>query len=156
MDAQDGPSKRTSNRSETTPGRFIDLPRTQYRLIQYHFVQFFVEHLSDASRVFDGDLQEMLVLAVIGQTYMRADELGRNNAPINASRIAETTGIPRQTVRRKLQSLEKRGWIHQIEGGAWQLVVEELEALARYDLAELDKRGMERILKFVRTICQHV
>ena len=64
-------------------------------------MQFFVEHLSDVSRVFGGDLQEMLVLAVIGQAYMRADELGRENAPINACRISETTGIPRQTVRRK-------------------------------------------------------
>jgi predicted transcriptional regulator len=156
MDAQDKPPKQPSAPSEGNTAPSIDLPRAQYRLIQYHFVQFFVEHLSDASRVFDGDLQEMLVLAVIGQTYMRADELGRENAPINASRIAETTGIPRQTVRRKLQSLEKRGWIQQIEGGAWQLVVEDMEAIARGDLSELDNRGMERILKFVRRVCPHV
>jgi hypothetical protein len=130
--------------------------RERYRLFQYHFVQFFVEHLSDASRVFEGDLQEMLVLAVIGQAYMRADELGRENATINACRISETTGIPRQTVRRKLQSLQRRGWVQQIEGGAWQLTVHECEAAARIGLAELDKRGMERIQKFVRTVKDRV
>jgi len=126
--------------------------RERYRLFQYHFVQFFVEHLSDVSRVFGGDLQEMLVLAVIGQAFMRADELGRENAPINACRICETTGIPRQTVRRKLQALQRRGWVQQIEGGAWQLTVHEREAAARIDLAELDSRGMERIQKFIRTV----
>jgi hypothetical protein len=130
--------------------------RERYRLFQYHFVQFFVEHLSDASRVFEGDLQEMLVLAVIGQAYMRADELGRENATINACRVSETTGIPRQTVRRKLQSLQRRGWVQQIEGGAWQLTVHECEAAARIGLAELDKRGMERIQKFIRTVKDRV
>jgi predicted transcriptional regulator len=156
MDAQKPPPTLTSTRSGISSTQLVDLSRADYRLVQYHFVQFFVEHLADVSRVFDGDLQEVLVLAVIGQTCIRANELGRKNAPINASRISETTGIPRQTVRRKLQSLEQRGWIHQIEGGAWQLTMDDLEAVARYDLAELDKRGIERILKFVRTINSRV
>jgi predicted transcriptional regulator len=146
------PPKLASSCAATKSTQRVDLPREQYRLIQYHFVQFFVEHLSDASRVFHGDLQEILVLAVIGQTFMRAEEIGRKNAPINASRISETTGIPRQTVRRKLLSLEQRGWIQQIEGGAWQLITDDLDVVARQDLAELDKRSIERILKFVRTI----
>jgi DNA-binding MarR family transcriptional regulator len=156
MDAYDTPLKPASARSGPASPQLVELPREQYRLIQYYFVQFLVEHLSDVSRVFDGDLQEMLVLAVIGQAYIRADELGRENAPVNASRISETTGIPRQTVRRKLQSLEQKGWVHQIEGRAWQLTIEDSEAVARYDLAGLDKRGMERILKFVRTINQRL
>ncbi|MCC3246073.1 helix-turn-helix domain-containing protein [Methylocystis sp. WRRC1] len=59
----------------------------------------------------------MLVLAVIAQAFLRADEIGFENAPTNASRISECTGIPRQTVRRKIQSLEERGWVHRSEGG---------------------------------------
>ncbi len=38
-----------------------------YREYQYCFVEFLTEHLADVSRAFDGDLQEMLVLAVIGR-----------------------------------------------------------------------------------------
>jgi hypothetical protein len=154
------PPKKQPLREATVPASTLPPlegeQRERYRLFQYHFVQFFVEHLSDASRVFEGDLQEMLVLAVIGQAYMRADELGRENAPINACRISETTGIPRQTVRRKLQLLQRRGWVQQIEGGAWQLTVHESEAAARIGLAELDRRGMERIQKFVRTVKDRV
>jgi DNA-binding IclR family transcriptional regulator len=132
------------------------LSREEYRFLQYHFVQFITEHLSDVSRVFDGDLQEVLVLAIIGQVYMRADEQGRENAPIAATRIAEVTNIPRQTVRRKLQSLERRGFIYQIENGGWQLVVHDKEAVARDGLFDLDRRGIERMIKLMRTLKSHV
>lgn len=133
-----------------------NLSREEYRLLQYHFVQFITEHLSDVSRVFNGDLQEVLVLAIIGQVYMHADEQGRENAPIAATRIAEVTNIPRQTVRRKLQSLERRGFIYQIESGGWQLVVRDKEAVAREGLAELDRRGIERLIKLVTRLKSHV
>jgi predicted transcriptional regulator len=133
-----------------------NLSREDYRLLQYHFVQFITEHLSDVSRVFNGDLQEVLVLAIIGQVYMHADEQGRENAPIAATRIAEVTNIPRQTVRRKLQSLERRGFIYQIENGSWQLVVHNKEAFARDALFDLDQRGIERMIRLVRTLKSHV
>lgn len=129
-----------------------ELTREQYRALQYHFVQFFAEHLADVSIAFNGDLQEMLVLAVIGQVYIRAEEQERDNAPISASRISDVTAIPRQTVRRKLQSLERRGWVRQLDNGAWQLVVHDGEALARNGLLDLDRRGAERITKFVRSV----
>lgn len=130
--------------------------REEYRLFQYHFVQFISEHLSDVSRVFNGDLQEVLVLAIIGQVYMHADEQGKENAPITATRIAEVTNIPRQTVRRKLQSLERRGFIHQIENGGWQLAVFEKQVVAQDGLFDLDQRGLERLIKLVRALKSHL
>lgn len=128
------------------------LPRDQYRLLQYKFVQVFTEHLLDVSRTFEGDLLEVVVLATIGQAYLRGDELGKENAAINASNIANATGIPRQTVRRKLLSLKTRGWVEQTDIGAWQLVLVGDEALAREELAALDQRGVERVLKLVRSL----
>lgn len=46
--------------------------RAEYRAYQYRFVEFFVEHLSDISRSFRGDLQAMILIAVVGQMYMQA------------------------------------------------------------------------------------
>lgn len=56
--------------------------REQRRLLQYNFSEFFTEHLLDVSPVFEGDLQMMLVLAVMGQAYlhgMNADESSRQS-----------------------------------------------------------------------------
>ncbi len=130
-----------------TPG---DLSRDDYRLLQYHFVELFVGHLLDASKGFGGDLTELVVMATVGQAHIRGDQLGREHGPINATRISDVTGIPRQTVRRKLESLQKRGWVQQIDGGGWQVVIEESEAVARRDLAELDRSGIRRALKMIR------
>lgn len=129
-----------------------ELSREEYRFLQYHFVEFLVEHLTDVSRAFEGDLQEMLVLAILGQVFIHADEQGLDNLPISASRIADVTGIPRQTVRRKLLSLHRRGWAYQGEDGGWRLTTQRREAAAREDLLELDRRGTERLLKLVRTL----
>lgn len=75
---------------------------------------------------FDGDLDLFLVLAVIGErTYSQqnADPTvtyadfrdGRASATrpqnINLRSIAEFSGIPRETVRRKIADLMERGWI---------------------------------------------
>lgn len=118
-----------------------------YAQSQYHFIQFVSEHLADCAREFDGDLQEMLVLAVIGQVTLNwrisrpPDE--PDGATITASRLADVTGIPRQTVRRKLQSLEKRDWIEQ-SGRAWRLAMRDGVSPASVDLADLNQRGIER------------
>jgi Fic family protein len=128
------------------------LSREQYRLLQYHFVQMFTEHLLDVSKTFEGDLLAVVVLATVGQSYLRGDELGNEDVSITASSISAATGIPRQTVRRKLHSLQQRGWINEIDGGAWQLALNGNEAIAREDLAPLDQRGVERVLKLVRAL----
>ncbi len=117
----------------------------RYLMYQYHIVEFLTEHLADVSSAFGGDLQEMLVLAIIGQKHLRASM----NEPaaettISASRIADVTGIPRQTVRRKLKSLEARGWIAQTPDSAYRLVIRDGTADARKDLNSLDQRSIER------------
>lgn len=53
-------------------GLYRALYRDNYFVFQYNFVQFFVEHLADISRVFDTDLQSVLVLAVVGQMELEA------------------------------------------------------------------------------------
>ncbi|MCU0854872.1 MAG: hypothetical protein MUF63_08225 [Rhodobacteraceae bacterium] len=130
----------------------------QYLDYQYRFVEFFVEHLEDVSRVFRGDLQQVIVLAIIGQLRLRATRsavlagedpmaIPAERCAIGASRIADVTAIPRETVRRKLELLEQRGWIERLEDGTWTLSYEDEISRARKGLSDVDQRGIDRIAR---------
>lgn len=147
------------SKSKQVEAEARQVPKESYALFQYHYVEFLVEHLADCSRMFRGDLQEMLVLAVVGQMQLRAliDSSGERpfvvrpapgDPSISASRIADVTGIPRQTVRRKLLVLQARGWVAQRATGRWQLALDEAgRACARRDLEPLNTRAMDRVLR---------
>lgn len=148
--------------SDSLPGQ-VDATLTrfksQYPRAQYHCVEFLVGHLCDCSRAFSGDLQELLILALIGQMHLRActnpeqdGAIWRSamdvDTSISASRLSDVTGIPRQTVRRKLLALKSRGWIAQNAAGRWHIVLDEQGvAISRRDLAELDDRSLERFAR---------
>ncbi|MCZ0964585.1 hypothetical protein [Paracoccus benzoatiresistens] len=135
-----------------------------YLTYQYCFVEFFLEHLSDISRAFRGDLQTLIVLALIGQVQMRAMRqaattgqdpclLPPERLSISASRIADVTGIPRQTVRRKFAALERKGWVMRTETGAYRLAMrDDGNAPARIDLEMLDRRAMVRVARLFRDL----
>ncbi|MCE6957796.1 hypothetical protein LAZ40_01820 [Cereibacter sphaeroides] len=131
-----------------------------YLTFQYQFVEFFAEHLSDLSRVFKGDLQQMIVLALLGQVRMRAMRdaaadgldpwtLPEDRVSTSASRLADVTGIPRETVRRKLALLEAKGWATRGPQGRWSLAVEDRQAVARLGLEALDARAIDRVARLV-------
>jgi hypothetical protein len=86
----------------------------------------FVRLMLILRRTFDGDLDQMLILAVIGERKLarrasRAepsyDRLGYSelrdpsSVAINPHSLADYTGIPRETVRRKVVALMARGWV---------------------------------------------
>jgi hypothetical protein len=107
----------------------------------------FCELLVSLRRQFDGDLDRMLVLAIIGsRTLARgrtADlslakfidgERSDTPPPINLQSIADYSGIPRETVRRKLLALEHSGWIRRDREGyliATAKAAEDLEPATR-------------------------
>lgn len=83
-------------------------------------------------KAFDGDLDLMLVLAVIGDrtrpdgwqpepvTYRqitRRKGAEHLQIPINIQSVAEYSGIPRETVRRKVRALEQKGWVQRDADG---------------------------------------
>lgn len=134
-----------------------------YALYQYHFVEFFIEHLCDISRTFRGDLQEMIVLALVGQVQIRAmrmsietgvplADLPSARLSITASSIADVTGIPRETVRRKFASLEQKGWVHKNSDGSYLLAINEGVAAAKVDLSEVDARALDRVARMFRNL----
>lgn len=137
------------------PGQVAREFENLYPSYQYLFVEFLTEHLADVSRCFRGDLQQVLILAVIGQVALQRHlaRHGRNGAgaeaepAISASRLADVTGIPRQTVRRKLKELEARGWIAQTPAASFHLRVVDGNAPAQQDLADIDKRAIERVAR---------
>lgn len=142
-----------ASRAEEVKIRF----ESQYPTYQYHLVEFVTEHLADLSRTFRGDLQEMMVLAIIGQLTLRArkatlaepDQANSKSieTAITASRLADVTGVPRQTVRRKLKSLEERGWIERGDGASYRLAIKDGQAPVRNDLSAIDQRGMDRAVR---------
>ena len=133
---------------------------TFYVDYQYVFVEFLIDHLVDAGRAFKGDYQAMLVLAVLGQARLGAlraaspaadapPDVSPEAESTNASRISDITGIPRQTVRRKLEALAERGWIERDAEGACRLVSIDGRSAARRDLSDTDGRAMQRVARLV-------
>ena len=98
-----------------------------------HMSHFFVGYLTEVYRAFDGDLAMAIVLAEISHhntsPIFSRDSL-RNPAVTrvenqsdwnemtgcNAYSISLSTAIPRETVRRKVAVLKKRGWIEDVPG----------------------------------------
>jgi len=95
---------------------------------------FIVRHLVRLYAAFDGDLLEAIVLGEVAHhnlsAYLGRTQDSRRTAqalphvpnrsdylPTNAFSIAQATGIPRQTVRRKVKSLVARGWLLQQKNG---------------------------------------
>lgn len=128
-----------------------------YRRYQYHIVDFIAEHLADASRTFGGDLQTVVLMAIIGQVHLNMEiageisgtnvaELPPERRGITTNRLADVTQIPRETVRRKLLSMERRGWLMR-EQNFWFLAMDGDDSAARRDLAEIDARCLKRAAK---------
>lgn len=92
---------------------------------------------------FDGDLDLMIVLAVIGDRRLKEPvirEIGfqeivdgcqvPHTVPLtNRKSISDSTGIPRETVRRKVANLLARGWIAELPDGSLTTTVEAARAL---------------------------
>jgi DNA-binding MarR family transcriptional regulator len=104
---------------------------------------------------FDGDLDLFLVLAVIGDrtfserhadpklTYEEFKFVGTPGTTaidINLRSIAAFSGIPRETVRRKIADLESRGWITRNKDGSLTATRK-----ASADLEPLTEAGIEYV-----------
>ncbi|MFM1981861.1 MAG: hypothetical protein RJB22_580 [Pseudomonadota bacterium] len=114
------------------------------------------QHLITCRRHFDGDLDLLLVLMIVGERTFAPKNAGdisfrdwahtdvRSVKPeaINLQSIADYSGIPRETVRRKLDILARRGWIER-DGRKFITVTEK----AREDLADLTHSNLRYLIK---------
>lgn len=92
--------------------------------------------LSRLRAVFDGDLDSVLILAVVGsavlprhklpghltyEEFLEGEARRELTTPLNTHSIGQITGIPRETVRRKLLALEGKGWVERNLEGHWAI-----------------------------------
>lgn len=83
-------------------------------------------YLVECRRACDGDLDLFLIMAIVGERTFNAVHAPESMShsefvsvtvgqieplPINLQSIADFSGIPRETVRRKLEVLIARGWV---------------------------------------------
>jgi len=90
-----------------------------------------IRHMALSRRLSVGDMDTMFVLSVLiirmgGEPLQSkgrsagspADEIGPiPMLPVSIQFIARATGIPRETVRRKVNQLVQIGWVERIDGG---------------------------------------
>ena len=103
--------------------------------VSFLLSRFTVPYMRSVYREFDGDILLNIVVGEIGTRNLgQFYEVSRNSEsfesrlgdvsehqrvlrPCNALSISDATGIPRETVRRKVNALIKRGWVSQNERG---------------------------------------
>lgn len=109
-----------------------------YEKLTTHFGHIYPAHVDALCELliflreqFFGDLDLMLILAIIGSRarparhssamtyaeFISADRKNDAEQPINMQSIAECSGIPRETVRRKVKKLETLGFIQRTPQG---------------------------------------
>jgi DNA-binding transcriptional ArsR family regulator len=134
-----------------------------FALYHHAWSVFFVSHMGDLRRHF-GDLDEALLLAAfgLGPVADKRRAAGRNRDALalggravsegvtNAKRLADVTGIPRETVRRKLERFRARGWVEQDRDGAWRLSLDaEGKARVAEALGPLHGAFLRRLARLV-------
>lgn len=138
----------------------LDRVRLQARRRELSYVagRFMTEHLIRVHALFEGDLTAALVLATVAQHNIQRyyDEVARGSTagfdelvaagahvahlrPCNALSVSAATGIPRETVRRKIQWLEARGWLTKGKRGELAVVVNLSEAFQQFDLEMIER-----------------
>lgn len=95
----------------------------------------FTALLIECRRHFEGDIDQLLILSVIGERtlhgdraqgvtyhqFLQGDRIAGIPARINTQSVADSTGIPRETVRRKIERLIGRGWIRKNDDGTLEV-----------------------------------
>lgn len=115
----------------------------------------FTALMVECRKHFGGDMDAMLILSAIGErtlTPQRSAGLtypefltGRRNdsrkGRINTQSIADSTGIPRESVRRKVLDLIGRGWVKRNDDGTFEVTEK-----AAVDLAPATEASFQYLL----------
>jgi predicted transcriptional regulator len=145
------------SRKAPTPHTVVE---ENYVKFQHEFLEFLYAHLVDMRVIFEGDLDALLIFISISRYYLRDEranpdmdeEALGDNRHLTLSRIAELTGIPRETARRKLRQLESKGLLEKGQHDNWRLVVQDGQPVIRTKYEPVWQRVMQRLVKLVRTL----
>lgn len=132
------------------------------RYLTYLMNDFIVWHLSRVRERFDGDLDAALILGEIAhyniqknfkkifsldqatisgqeQSFIESSPESDLLKSSNTLSISVATGIPRETVRRKIQWLEQRGWVSKDDKGALTVTAVPFEDFAEFNFEALER-----------------
>lgn len=131
--------------------------RSNFGLIWPRHVEAFATYLIECRKHFKGDLDLLLILAIIGDRTLSASKVPKRltyndvlegkklelqSEPINLQSIADFSGIPRESVRRKVNDLIDLGWVEKTDEGF--LVA---TSKAARDLAPLTESGFSYLIR---------
>jgi hypothetical protein len=158
-EGETGANTRDALDREPGSAEIVAALENNYATVQYHFVQFLAEHLTDCRKSLGGDLDEIMIIAVLGQRFIGArlardggDESAHDRVWMSALRLSDVTGVPRESVRRKLKKLETRGWVVQDPVLGWRLSGSLDHTQVRADLGDVDRRGIQRLSRLLRAL----
>ncbi len=136
----------------------------KYAQFKHEFLELLFAVLVDERPVFGNDLDSLLVYTAVSRYYLRDERVGLSledrdlgrRFTLNATRIAESTRIPRETVRRKLRQLESKGFLEKGPREDWRVVVRNGQPVIRSEYSHVWQQEMTRIVKFVKALKDHV
>jgi hypothetical protein len=138
----------------------LDRDHLRRHHVEFSFLtgRFMVDHLVRVHEAFGGDLIAAIVLGTIGQYNGRrffdevaakseesADELMARGEhlghlrPCNAMSVSASTGIPRETVRRKIRWLVEKGWVQQVARDKLFVTGEASRHFKEFDVETVDR-----------------
>lgn len=139
-------------------GLVSQLFEADFLLAQGIWVEGFLELLVELRRVFGNDLDKVMILSAVGQQMLRdpaAPTLSketahrRGSSPIHSERrtnidaLARATGIPRESVRRKVNELQAAGLVCRTGDG---LRVQSGAAAALQSSTEVEIAMLDRVI----------
>jgi hypothetical protein len=138
----------------------LDRDHLRRHHVEFSFLtgRFMVDHLVRVHQAFGGDLIAAIVLGTIGQYNARrffeevaaksdesADELIARGEhlpymrPCNAMSVSASSGIPRETVRRKIRWLVEKGWVQQVGRDKLFVTGEASRHFKEFDVETVDR-----------------
>ena len=134
--------------------------------VRLHMSHFFLEYLHDLYEAFEGDLALAIVLGEISHhntgRFFSPDQAAPQSMRAlqdnpdhwtrlegcNAYSVSCATRIPRETVRRKVQLLKKRGWVEEVPAEGLRIT----QACADHFGADYSLRFLNGLLRASRNI----
>lgn len=143
----------------------LDAERSRLVAIAMH--GYHLQYLHRCYRLFDGDLLQAIVLGEIGLRHFSGVLTGANphsliqplldtllrEQIVNASTLSRATGIPRETVRRKIAALQQRGWLAATAAGRFRMNEQALEYFCHFFNVEMLKDFLDTAAR-LRTLVE--
>ena len=159
---------KAEKRDEDTQQPIVDSERYDQnkKLIAVIMARFFLRYLNLLYRDFEGDLVLPIVLGEIAHhniirlyslkgSGMQVNEQADNYPeqreylePTNAYSISQATGIPRETVRRKIDKLQQKGWVLKNDQG--EVCIS--DTVSEHFAKDLNKRILAELLETSESI----